>query len=62
MIMSRLYSRSPPASFQAPWRLRCSSPAPEGWRVGKHPQSSPPPEEVYLEDTQENGVGIQSGI
>lgn len=47
-----LYSHSPPASCPAPSLLQSSWPAPEGWRVGKHPQSSPPPEEVYLETSR----------
>lgn len=61
VILNRLkpvlqpYSRSPPASCPAPWLLRSSWPAPEGWRVGTHPQSSPPPEEAYLEIHRSTG-------
>lgn len=42
------YSRNPPPSCRAPWPQRRSSPAPKGWRGGKHPQSSPGPAEASL--------------
>lgn len=44
------YLHSPPTSSPAPSLLRCSWPAPEDWRDGRRPRSSPTPEEVYLEE------------
>lgn len=45
----QVYAHSPPASCRAPWLLRRTWPAPEGWRVGRRRQRSLPPAEVYLE-------------
>lgn len=47
-IPSSQYSHNPLPSSRAPWPQRQSSPAPKGWRGGKHPQSSLGPVEASL--------------